>query len=134
MGLPPPHSNYLGIFLSFKRTFAEVNMLDRGFSTQYRGQFLIVSVQNRPSFVTQYQFTVAATRRSTCKKYYVVYLFILYIISDERYISEGRQPNWTASQTRPRAVNELTLDYRPFYNHRQHVSIMCCITGVVSSM
>ena len=35
VGLPPPHSNYLGVFLRFRRTFTEVITFDKALAHEF---------------------------------------------------------------------------------------------------
>ena len=86
MGTLPPHLNYLGVFLRFRRTFAEVNTFG-GASVHILAQFLIVAVfeighihlHNMNYNIYYYKFIVTVTCRNT----YIIYVngivLLLYI-------------------------------------------------------
>ena len=60
VGLPPPHSNYLGDFLRFRRTFAEVIMFDEASAHEFRPSFKLLA------------FIVAVMRMNA----YYIYIFV----------------------------------------------------------
>ena len=58
MGLPPPHSNYLGVFLKFRRTFAEVITFGEATAHEFQPNFKLSAFEIGHLVIAQYKIII----------------------------------------------------------------------------
>ena len=56
VGLPPPHSNYLRVFLRFRRTFAEVITFGEASAHEFQPKFKLSAFEIGHLYFAQYKF------------------------------------------------------------------------------